>query len=64
MSEYGHRLEFNVNGIAICEESGEKYELRDNKVQKIKNINNILRFLFKKFVIIFINSIKNHLTSW
>jgi hypothetical protein len=33
-------------------------------LKKIKNINNLLRFLFKKFVIIFINSIKNNLASW
>ncbi len=35
MSEYGHRLEFDENGIAICLESGEKYKIEDNKVLKI-----------------------------
>jgi len=35
MSEYGHRLEFDKNGEAICPESGEKYILEDNKVRKI-----------------------------
>ncbi len=34
MSEYGHRLEFDTNGQAICEESGEKYTLIDSKVSK------------------------------
>ena len=34
MSEYGHRLHFNEEGIAICRESGERYELRNNAVQK------------------------------
>jgi UDP-2-acetamido-3-amino-2,3-dideoxy-glucuronate N-acetyltransferase len=35
MSEYGHRLEFNQEGIAICPESNESYVLKDNKVEKI-----------------------------
>lgn len=35
MSEYGHRLRFDENGIAECPESGEKYELNDGKVRKI-----------------------------
>lgn len=35
MSEYGHRLEFNNEGIAVCPESHEKYRLRDNTVEKI-----------------------------
>ena len=34
MSEYGHRLSFDNQGIAICSESQEKYILRDNIVQK------------------------------
>ena len=33
-------------------------------LKKTKNINNIFKFLFKKFIIIFINSIKKNLTSW
>jgi len=34
MSEYGHRLNFDENGFATCPESGEKYELKDNRVSK------------------------------
>ncbi|TNE81185.1 MAG: N-acetyltransferase [Bacteroidetes bacterium] len=34
MSEYGHRLEFNEIGEAICPESGAKYLLKDGKVNK------------------------------
>lgn len=36
MSEYGHRLEFDENGEAECEESGEKYMLRNGAVEKLK----------------------------
>ncbi len=36
MSEYGHRLEFNDKGLAICPESKETYQLNDDKVEKIK----------------------------
>ena len=36
MSEYGHRLNFNEKGIAICPESKEKYILEDYKVKKIQ----------------------------
>jgi UDP-2-acetamido-3-amino-2,3-dideoxy-glucuronate N-acetyltransferase len=35
MSEFGHRLEFNDEGIAVCPESGEKYRLKDGKVSKL-----------------------------
>lgn len=35
MSEYGHRLNFDANGIAICSESKEKYMLENGKVHKI-----------------------------
>jgi UDP-2-acetamido-3-amino-2,3-dideoxy-glucuronate N-acetyltransferase len=35
VSEYGHRLHFNENGIAICPESKEKYELKNDLVNKI-----------------------------
>ncbi len=35
MSEYGHRLEFNIAGSATCPESGEKYQLENNSVVKI-----------------------------
>ena len=37
MSEYGHRLEFDDNGIAICPESNEKYRLKNGAVAKITN---------------------------
>lgn len=36
MSEYGHRLEFDGNGVASCPESGEKYKLDNNTVSKIE----------------------------
>ncbi|ARV09700.1 N-acetyltransferase [Winogradskyella sp. PC-19] len=36
VSEYGHRLSFNDNGVAICQESKEVYQLQNNKVVKIK----------------------------
>ncbi|MCZ2140632.1 MAG: N-acetyltransferase [Bacteroidia bacterium] len=36
MSEYGHRLAFDNNGIATCEESKQQYQLKDNTVTRIK----------------------------
>lgn len=35
ISEYGHRLHFDEQGIAICPESNQKYKLMDNVVKKI-----------------------------
>jgi UDP-2-acetamido-3-amino-2,3-dideoxy-glucuronate N-acetyltransferase len=35
MSEYGNKLKFDENGIAVCESSGEKYQLKNNVVEKI-----------------------------
>jgi UDP-2-acetamido-3-amino-2,3-dideoxy-glucuronate N-acetyltransferase len=35
MSEYGHKLIFDKNGIAVCEESKERYELKDGMVRKV-----------------------------
>lgn len=35
ISEFGHRLHFDNNGIAVCPESHEKYELKNNLVNKI-----------------------------
>ena len=35
MSEYGHRLEFNKDGIAICLESNQTYKLENNSVTRI-----------------------------
>jgi UDP-2-acetamido-3-amino-2,3-dideoxy-glucuronate N-acetyltransferase len=39
MSEYGHRLKFNSEGLAICPESGEEYRLNDDKVTKSGSTN-------------------------
>ena len=35
MSEYGHRLYFDAEGIAECPESHEKYQLKDGKIFKL-----------------------------
>lgn len=35
MSECGHRLHFDENGMAICPESKEQYEIKDDCVSKI-----------------------------
>jgi UDP-2-acetamido-3-amino-2,3-dideoxy-glucuronate N-acetyltransferase len=35
MSEFGHRLEFDQNNDAICEESKDKYQLVDGRVKKL-----------------------------
>ncbi len=35
MSEYGHRLNFDESGEAVCPESGEKYLLLEGKVKKL-----------------------------
>lgn len=35
MSEYGHKLDFEHSEIAVCPESGEKYQLIEGKVSKI-----------------------------
>ena len=35
MSEYGHKLEFDKDGKAICKESGQTYALENNKVSRI-----------------------------
>lgn len=34
MSEYGHQLNFDKNGLAICPESKEVYELENGQVNK------------------------------
>lgn len=36
ISEFGHRLEFNSNQVAICKESKQEYNLEKNKVVKVK----------------------------
>jgi UDP-2-acetamido-3-amino-2,3-dideoxy-glucuronate N-acetyltransferase len=35
VSEYGHKLVFGDNGIAICPESGQTYRLSEEKVTRI-----------------------------
>jgi len=35
MSEFGHRLNFNNEGIALCPESNETYKLENEKVIKV-----------------------------
>ncbi len=37
ISEYGHRLHFDKDGLAICPESQEKYQLRNSIVTKLKH---------------------------
>ena len=39
MSEFGHRLNFDDNGLAECPESKEKYKLEDGVVNKINDTN-------------------------
>lgn len=36
ISEFGHRLTFDEQGIAKCPESQEEYKLEDKKIEKIK----------------------------
>jgi UDP-2-acetamido-3-amino-2,3-dideoxy-glucuronate N-acetyltransferase len=36
MSEFGHRLEFDIDGLAVCPESKHKYQLVNNIVSRIK----------------------------
>lgn len=36
MSEYGHRLEFDVKGLALCAESNEVYKLENKIVSKVE----------------------------
>jgi len=35
MSEYGHKLKFSTEGLAVCPESKEQYRLENGKVSKI-----------------------------
>lgn len=35
MSEYGHRLLFDEQGLAVCQESKENYKLENGKVKKL-----------------------------
>ncbi|WP_084288838.1 acyltransferase [Pedobacter nyackensis] len=36
VGEYGHRLNFNGDGVAVCEESLQEYRLENNVVNRIK----------------------------
>jgi UDP-2-acetamido-3-amino-2,3-dideoxy-glucuronate N-acetyltransferase len=38
ISEFGHILRFDTEGYAMCSESKEKYELKDNKVHKLLSL--------------------------
>jgi UDP-2-acetamido-3-amino-2,3-dideoxy-glucuronate N-acetyltransferase len=35
MSEYGHKLIFDNDGVATCSESGNRYRLENNEVSRI-----------------------------
>jgi len=35
VSEYGHTLRFDDKGIAVCPESGDKYELKNQSIYKL-----------------------------
>jgi len=35
VSEYGHRLNFDVNGLATCPETNQQYQLNKNTVKRI-----------------------------
>jgi UDP-2-acetamido-3-amino-2,3-dideoxy-glucuronate N-acetyltransferase len=37
MSEYGHRLAFDANGLATCLESGQVYQLQNGIVSKLES---------------------------
>lgn len=41
VSEFGHKLEFNEQGLATCKESGEEYQLKDNSVTKLHSQSNL-----------------------
>jgi UDP-2-acetamido-3-amino-2,3-dideoxy-glucuronate N-acetyltransferase len=35
VSEYGHKLEFDAKGMAVCPETKQQYQLKDNKVTRL-----------------------------
>jgi UDP-2-acetamido-3-amino-2,3-dideoxy-glucuronate N-acetyltransferase len=35
MSEFGQQLNFDTNGLATCQESGQQYQLKENRVERI-----------------------------
>jgi UDP-2-acetamido-3-amino-2,3-dideoxy-glucuronate N-acetyltransferase len=36
MSEFGHKLKFDTSGKATCPESGQEYQLDNNRVTRTK----------------------------
>jgi UDP-2-acetamido-3-amino-2,3-dideoxy-glucuronate N-acetyltransferase len=36
VSEYGHKLKFNQDGLAICPETGQKYRLENEEVSRVE----------------------------
>jgi len=36
VGEYGHKLKFNTDHIAVCKESEQEYKLENNKVRRIQ----------------------------
>ena len=38
VSEYGHRLNFDENGLAVCPETNQQYELKENTIKRIKSL--------------------------
>jgi UDP-2-acetamido-3-amino-2,3-dideoxy-glucuronate N-acetyltransferase len=36
VGEYGHKLIFNESNIAVCEESNQKYQLKNDSVSRIE----------------------------
>jgi UDP-2-acetamido-3-amino-2,3-dideoxy-glucuronate N-acetyltransferase len=36
VSENGHKLQFNEQGLAICPETNQEYQLKDEQVKRIK----------------------------
>ena len=36
VSEYGHKLNFNANGIAVCPETGQEYLYKEGNVERVK----------------------------
>jgi UDP-2-acetamido-3-amino-2,3-dideoxy-glucuronate N-acetyltransferase len=35
MSEFGHRLQFDEEGLATCPESGQHYELKNGELTRV-----------------------------
>lgn len=64
MSAYGHRLEFDENGLAACPESGEQYTLKENncyrntEIQSLKLEEPIMNYEHKNY-----QSIPSHLNE-